>query len=78
MKFRIQTIIVQVKNETFSAFCNRVETAGKACAFCECDSDCSAEEYAIRDQIVTGTTNENIHKKAMIKNWKLAELRQKG
>ena len=70
--------LAQVKNETFSAFCNRVEAAGKTCTFCECNSDCSAKEYAIRDQIVIGTTNENIRKEAMIKNWSLAELRQKG
>ena len=70
--------LVQAKNETFSAFCNRVEAAGKACTFCECNSDCSAVEYAIRDQIVIGTTSKNIRQKAMIKNWKLAELRQKG
>ena len=70
--------LVQAKNETFSAFCNRVEAAGKACTFCECNSDCSAVEYAIRDQIVIGTTSKNIRQKAMIKNWKLAELCQKG
>ena len=70
--------LVQAKNETFSAFCKRVEAPGKTCTFCECDSDCSAEEYAIRDQIVIGTTNEHIREKAMIRNWKLAELRQKG
>ena len=63
--------LVQAKNETFSSFCNRVEAAGKICTFCKCNSDCSAQEYAIRDQIVIGTTNENILKK-------LAELRQKG
>ena len=45
---------------------------------CECDSDCSAEAYAIRDEIVIGTTNENIREKSMIKNWNFAELRQKG
>ena len=60
--------LVQVKSETFSAFCNRVEAAGKTCTCCECDSDCSAEEYATRDQIVIGTTNENIREKAVIKN----------
>ena len=58
--------------------CNRVETAGKTCTFCECGSENSAEEYATPDQIVIGTTNENIRKKAMIKNWNLAELRRKG
>ena len=42
--------LVQAKNETFSAFCNRVEAAGKTCTFCECDSDFSAEEYAICEQ----------------------------
>ena len=42
------------------------------------DSDCSAKEYKIRHQIVIGTTNKNIHKKAMIKNWNLAKLHQKG
>ena len=70
--------MVQAKNETFSASCNRVEAAGKTCTFCKCDSNCSAEEYPIRDQIVIGTTNENTREKSMIKNWKLAELRQKG
>ena len=70
--------LVQAKNETFSAFCNRVEAAGKTCTFCKCNSDCSAEEYAIHYQILIGTRNENIREKAMIKNWKLAELRQKG
>ena len=50
-----------------------IEAAGKTYTFCECNSDCSAEEYWIRDQIVIGTTNENIREKAMIKNWNLAE-----
>ena len=70
--------LVQVNNETVSAFCKRVEAAGKTCSFCECDSDYSAEEYAICDQIVIGTTNENICEKTMIRSWNLTELRQKG
>ena len=70
--------LVQVNNETVSAFCERVEAAGKTCSFCECDSDYSAEEYAICDQIVIGTTNENICEKTMIRSWNLTELRQKG
>ena len=39
--------MVQAKNETFSALCNRVEAAGKTCTFCKCDGDCSDEEYAV-------------------------------
>ena len=66
------------KWETFCAFFNRVEAVGKTCTLCECNSDCSAEEYAIHDQIVIGRTNENICKKARIKSLNLAKLRQKG
>ena len=69
--------LVQVKNETFSPFCNRVKAAWKTCTFCEWDSDCSADEYGIRGQIVI-EANENICEKAMINNWNLAELCQKG
>ena len=45
-------------NETFSAFCNRVQMAGKTCPFCECTKGCRAEEYAIGDQIVIGTKSD--------------------
>ena len=71
------SIILQTNRKSYNMKF-RVEAAGKTCTFCECDSDCSAEEYVIGDQIVIGTTNETIRGKAMIKNWKLAELRQKG
>ena len=56
--------LVQVKNETFSAFCNRLEATGKTCTFCECDINCSAEEYAICDQTVIGTKKENIQQRS--------------
>ena len=69
----------QGRNETFSAFCNRVEETGKNCYFCECTGTaCSATKYAVRDQIVIGTTNDNIREKAMLKDWNLADLRTKG
>lgn len=44
-------------NEMFSAFCNRVESAGKICYFCQCTKGCRAEEYAVRDQVFIGATN---------------------
>ena len=40
--------------------------------------NCSAEKFAIRDQIVIGTNNEVIREKAMLKNWHLQELRKNG
>ena len=39
--------IMQLANETFGAFCNCVEAAGKTCTFCNCIKNCSAEEFAI-------------------------------
>ena len=70
--------IAQLPNETISAFCNRVQAAGKTCTFCCCKKDCKVEEYGIRDQIIIGTNNETIREKAMLKNWNLQELRQNG
>ena len=70
--------ILQLPNKTFSAFCNRVEAAGKTCTFCNCKKNCSAEEFARRDQIVIGITNEVIREKAMLKNWNLKDLHQNG
>ena len=55
----------QLSSETFSAFCNCVETAGKTCTLCDCKK---TEEYAIRDQIVIGTNNKTIRERAMLKN----------
>ena len=40
--------------------------------------NCSAEKFAIRDQIVIGTNNEVIREKAILKNWHLQELRKNG
>ena len=40
--------------------------------------NCSAEEFAISDQIVIGTNNEVIRKKALVKNWNLQELQKNG
>ena len=76
-KFRSLT---QLPSETFSAFSNRIEKEGKTCTFCECDADaaCNASEMAIRDQIVVGTHNEKIREQALLKSWKLTELRTEG
>ena len=71
--------LTQQPRETFNAFCTRVEAEGKNCHFCECTgNDCTAEEYAMRDQIVVGTHNEQIREAAMLKDWDLKTLRSKG
>ena len=72
--------MIQKTGETFSAWCNRVEEAGKNCKFCDCNetSECNACQYAVRDQIVIGTISDNIREKAMLKDWNLENLRKKG
>ena len=75
--FHFRTI-AQLADETFPRFCNRVEAEAKHCSF-NCDSDdCTAEKTAIRDQILIGTSNNDIRDEALKKSWELNELRQEG
>ena len=68
----------QMPNETFSAFCNRVEAAGKTCHFCECTKGCRVEEFGIRHHIIIATTNDTIREEAVLKDWNLVDLRTNG
>ena len=72
--------LTQLPSETFSAFCNRISKEGNTCSFCDCaaDSDCTAANTAIRDQIVIGTHQEKIREKALLKGWALDDLRKEG
>ena len=70
--------VVQGKAETFTAFCNRVEMEAIHCQF-KCESEaCTAQEIAVRDQIVIGTASDEIREEALKKSWTLATLRQEG
>ena len=70
--------IVQHEEETFTAFCNRVDAEAKHCQL-NCESGtCTAESTAIRDQIVIGTLNSTIREEALMKSWDLATLRREG
>ena len=68
----------QQPDETFTAFCNRVQKEASHCYFkCE-NNDCTAEATATRDQIVIGTHYQNIREKALLKSWDLQTLRTEG
>ena len=70
--------LTQMENETFPAFCNRVCKEAAHCNL-KCDSeDCTAEEIAIRDQIVIGTHCKEIRDEALRKSWDLKTLRKEG
>ena len=70
--------ISQSDDETFTAFCNRVMKEAKHCNF-NCDTrSCTAEETAIRDQIIIGTREQSIRQEALKKSWDLKNLRKEG
>ena len=74
-KFRDLT---QQSNESLQAFCNRV---GKEAIHCElkCQSpDCTAQDTAVRDQIVIGMISDEVRQEALKNSWSLSELRTNG
>lgn len=70
--------ITQQPEESFPRFCNRVESEAKHCNFM-CESErCTAQEVAVRDQILIGTTESAIRDEALKQAWSLKDLRQEG
>ena len=70
--------ITQLADETFPSYCNRVEREAKSCSFKCAHAACSAENTAIRDQIIIGTINTKIREEALLKSWDLTNLRTEG
>ena len=70
--------LAQAPTETFPAFCNRISKEAKHCQFNCRHADCTAEETAIRDQIIIGTAEPNIREEALLRSWNLQQLRQEG
>ena len=76
-KFHFRSL-TQDSKETFPAFCNRVQKEAKHCQY-ECEqADCSAEETAVRDQIVIDTHENDIREEALKNSWDLKTLREEG
>ena len=68
----------QLSDESFARYCNRVEAEARHCSF-KCDSPtCTAEHTAIRDQIIIGSSNNDIREEALKKAWNLKLLRFEG
>ena len=70
--------LIQNKDETFTAFANRVEAEAKHCQLKCAAAACTAENTAIRDQIIIGTSNNAVKEEALLKSWDLATLRKEG
>ena len=70
--------ICQERDETFIAFCNRVEKEARHCQF-SCDNEaCTALAIAVRDQIIIGMSSEEIREESLKNSWDLASLRKEG
>ena len=56
---------LQKKDQPFVAFCNRAALEAKHCNF-DCESpQCTAEETAVRDQIIIGLKDNEIRLEAL-------------
>ena len=77
MNFQFREL-TQKNGETFPAFCSRIESEAKMCKFKCPSATCTAENIAVRDQIIIGTNNSTIRKEALIKSWDLTDLKKGG
>ena len=77
MHYHFRTL-QQASDETFPAFCNRVVKEAKHCEFKCSHEDCTAENIAVRDQIIIGLKDNEIREEALKKSWNLQTLRTEG
>ena len=75
--FHFRTL-TQNQEETFSAFCNRVNKEAKHCNFKCANDSCTEGKFVVRDQIIIGTSSNPIQEEALKKSWDLDNLRREG
>ena len=63
--------------EAYDIFVNRVKQEASNCSF-KCNENCTVQDTLIRDQIIIGTTDNEIRKKALGEQWQLTDLITKG
>ena len=64
--------------ETFDVWVNRVKEEAKFCNFSCTSATCTVGDTMIRDQIVIGTSDNEIRKSALNNQWNLADLLSNG
>ena len=70
--------LVQIKDESFHLYVNRVKHESKFCNFSCAAATCTVSDILIRDQIIIGTKNDQIRKQALKESWDLADLIKNG
>ena len=63
----------QKESESFDLFVNRVKHEAASCEF-KCGEACTVQDILVRDQIIVGTSNDEIRKNALKQQWGLQEL----
>ena len=70
--------LAQREVEMYDAFVNRVKHEANNCEF-SCDAPtCTVKDILIRDQIIVGTSDDEIRKNALNNQWTLTDLVAKG
>ena len=70
--------IHQHEEESLDAFIVRVKHEANNCDFTPDNPDCSVKDTLARDQIIIGTTNDEIRRHALKNQWNLSDLIQNG
>ena len=68
----------QNSDESFPSFCIRVGKEASHCQFRCSRDDCTAENTAVRDQIIFGLSDDRIREEALKHSWDLCNLRKEG
>ena len=63
--------------EAYDTYVNRVKQDAAGCSF-KCNDACTVRDTLIRDQIIVGTTDNEIRKQALNEQWGLTDVVAKG
>jgi hypothetical protein len=70
--------IRQKQGEAFDTFVNRVKHEAAQCDFKCQAAQCTVPDTLMRDQVIIGTTNEDIQRQGLKEQWGLADLIKNG
>ena len=70
--------LYQKDGESFEVFANRVTHDSRNCDFTCASNNCTVRATLAQDQIITGTTSDEIHKHALKNQWGLDDLIKNG
>ncbi|XP_078481859.1 uncharacterized protein LOC144742686 [Ciona intestinalis] len=70
--------IVQFEDESFDVYAHRVRHEAQSCHFKCGNGNCTVADIMIRDQIIIGSSNNEIRRNALTNQWNLSQLMENG